>query len=358
MKTATDAVCPIFVLHNKTDRLEQIGSGVLIHIKDKTFLLTAAHVTDWMEVGYLCVPTDDGINEITGHYASLLTPTGLNRNADKLDMAYFLLSNELAIKLGSYFYILKREEYWLTDNLLDGDVYTFTGYPLSKAKVVSDNVYTSEMFSYTGEAAVKRKYKSLKFNAESNIIINFRIKKAIDLYSGKKRMPPHPRGISGGAIFRWPKCHGDSFERNLVGIGHRYLSKHNCLVGTKIPMYFSFIAANHPDLFKDEVTNNQNSIPLFLALVAYKKEEWDTLMSQFEDAENMQSSWAEWRNSAEYGVEHMDRSGKSIIPIEVSADEIQSYCETHNLPNTGHTRVGLANERMYAMIKESGILKI
>ena len=253
-------------------------------------------------------------------------------------MAYFLLDDDIALKLKDYFCILSRKEYWLTDNLMEGDVYTFTGYPLSKAKTVNKNLYTSEIFSYTGEAAIDRKYEALKFNAESNILINFRIKKAIDASSGEKRRPPHPKGISGGAIFRWAKHQPNALERTLVGIGHTYLSQHNCLVGTKLRIFISFIAANHADLFIEEDVDHQNTIPMFLALVAYKKEEWETLMSQFDDAANMQNSWAEWRNAAENGIEHMDRSGKVIIPIELSADEIQTYCKTHSLPNTGQSR--------------------
>lgn len=355
MKIATDAVCPIFVLYSDSEKLEQIGSGVLIDVKGKAFLLTAAHVTDWMGKGSLCIPIDNRIEEITGHFASISVPSGLTRQADKLDMAYFSLDDNIAARLKDSFSILSRKEYWLTDNLMEGDVYTFTGYPLSKAKNSSTNQYTSEIFSYTGEAAINRKYETLKFDPDSNILINFRLKKATDPSSGEKRRPPHPNGISGGAIFRWSKHQPNPIERTLVGIGHTYLSKHNCLVGTKLQQFIGFIAANHNELFVDDGTDNQHTIPMFLCLVAYKREEWEILMTQFDDAANMHNSWIEWRNAAEYGIEHMDRTEKTIIPIELSADEIQIYCKTNSLPNTGKSRTELANKKLHSMIIESEI---
>jgi len=130
------------------------------------------------------------------------------------------------------------------------------------------------------------------------------------------------------------------------------------LIGTKLSLYFQLIANNHPELFDNKTAQNDNGIPLFLALVCYKKEEWSMLLSQFDDAENMQNSWAEWRNAAEYGIEHMDRNGKLIIPIELSASEISEFCKLKNLPNTGRTRADLANHKLIEMLKESKVVQI
>jgi len=357
MDKELDSVCPVFI-RDGDEKIDQIGSGVLLKIKEKTFLLTAAHVCDWSEKGELCIPTKNGIESIIGYCASILAPKKLGRNKDIIDIAYFLLDGALVEKIHDSFRVLSRNECWLTDNLLSGDIYTFSGFPLTKAKKSRNNEFSSELFSYSGEAAIPDKYKNLKYSEDSNIIINFRRKKAI-APTGEKRVPPHPKGISGGAIFRWPKSIGKNVEvinRSLVGIGHTYIERHNCLIGTKLSLYFNLIINNHPELFKSDTIHYDNSTPMFMALIFYRKDEWELLMSQFDDADNMQNSWEEWRNAAEYGVEHMDRNNKLIIPIELSAKEINEYCKLKKLPNTGRSRVELVNKKLFEMLKESKVV--
>lgn len=359
MTNETDAVCPIFIRHHKNDKIEQIGSGVLLKIKEKVFLLTAAHVSDWTHQGYLCIPTKEGIQQISGYMASLLASKGVSRNKDKIDMSYFLLDEDLSKNIFPEFKVLQRNECWLTDNLIDGDIYTFTGFPLTKAKS-SNSEFSSEIFSYTGEAAIRKKYENLGYENDTNIIINFRRKKAIDPFSGKKLIPPHPKGISGGGIFRWPKSidiERNKIERSLVGICHTYKENQNCLIGTKLSLYFNLIAQNHPELF-DSNGVEANGIPMFIALVCYKKEEWSLLLTQFDDAENMQSSWSEWRNAAENGIEYMGRNGELIIPVELSSREISDYCASNRLENTGRTRADLATHKLMKMLKESEVVQI
>jgi len=272
-------------------------------------------------------------------------------------MAYYRLDSALAKRIHKDFKPLYREECWLTDNLLPGDVYTFSGFPLNKSKN-KNNIVSFEMFSYSGEAAIAEKYKSLGCKDDTNIVINFRRKKALDP-NGNKKIPPHPKGISGGAIFRWPKYLKENeveLKRSLVGIGHTYSQKNNCLIGTKLSLYYHFIQENNPELFDREEVKNENSIPMFISLVCYKKEEWPLLMSQFDDAENMQSSWRKWRSAAENGIEHMDRKGSVMVPIELSAKEISEYCKSNNLPNIGRTRIELSSKKLIAKLKESKVI--
>jgi len=133
MNRELDSVCPIFVRY-ENDIVEQIGSGVLLRIKDKMFLLTAAHVSDWSEKGDLCIPTKNGIQAIAGYFASILSPMGLRRSKDKIDMFYFQLDNSLVKNMHEDFKPLHRNECWLTDNTLPDDLYTFSGFPLNKSK--------------------------------------------------------------------------------------------------------------------------------------------------------------------------------------------------------------------------------
>jgi len=177
MNDELDSICPIFVRYDN-GKLDQIGSGVLLRFKDKLFLITAAHVSDWSEKGVLCIPTNSGFNAIAGYFASVLVPKGLTRSQDKIDMAYFRLDHSLVDILNNRLKPLQRNDCWLSDNVQPDDIYTFSGYPVSKSKTKGDK-YLSEIFSFSGAAAISRKYKNLKYDQETNIIVNFRRKKSV-----------------------------------------------------------------------------------------------------------------------------------------------------------------------------------
>lgn len=355
MNNELDSVCPIFVCLKVSEKIEQIGSGVLLQIKNQVFILTAAHVTDWKEKGELCIPTKNGIEGIEGHIAGIVLPKGVSRTKDKIDMSYFCLSKSLVGKLHKSFKPLTLEDCWLTDNTQPKDIYSFSGFPLSKAKTLNDK-YTSEMMTYSGVSTSFTKYEKLGYSDDTNIVIDFRRKKSANI-DGVKNMPPHPKGISGGAIFRWPKdpdIEPKYFKRTLVGIGHTYLQKHNTLIGTKLSLYIPLIGNNHPELFEEEKIKN-NDIPLFICLVGYKKEEWSLLMSEFEDSKQMQGTWAQWRNSVEIGLEQFNKKNQQAVLIELSAQEIDNYCKSNKLPNIGQTRGELASRKLVELMKEVDI---
>jgi hypothetical protein len=69
-------------------RAEQVGSGVLIRIVDRIFLLTAAHVTDFDKNGTLLMPSQRGYMPITGKYSVTSMPASGRRSDDKLDVAF------------------------------------------------------------------------------------------------------------------------------------------------------------------------------------------------------------------------------------------------------------------------------
>jgi len=144
----------------------------------------------------------------------------------------------------------------------------------------------------------------------------------------------------------------------LVGIGHTYLQKHNCLIGTKISLLFEFISLNNPGLFTTNIDQKQSidSIPMFVSIVYYKKEEWQLLMSQFDDSDKMHNTWREWRQATENGIEHMHKKGKLLIPVQLSADEIVEYCISQNLANTSKTRSRMASQKLSKMLRESKVI--
>lgn len=359
MRLDFDEICPIFFEKEGNNKLEQIGSGVFLEIKNNIFLLTVAHVIDYLEHGDLFIPTDDGFSQLYGHYSFTKMPKGFQRADDTIDIAYFKIERELSNSLHHIFKVLKRDDLHLTESLVDNDIYTFAGFPWRKTKS-RNNVHTSEQFAYTGGAAAERKYEKLGYDRSSHIVVSFNRQKSYNT-SGSKIIPPHPQGISGGGVYTWPKdIKTSNREVNLllVGIGHTYHEKQHCLVATRINYYLANIYHNNPqliDLPLNEISNS-NNIPLIVGIAWYKEDEWERLKLEFDDSEKMHTTWNEWRQATESGIEHMHRKNKIMYPVILEADEIKAYCSKMNLPNTSSTRIKLVNEILASNVFEQEII--
>jgi hypothetical protein len=351
--TQTDALTPIFL--DDGHRLEQIASGVALRLGDsETFILCAAHVTDLVEQGVLCVPTTAGIVPIKGAYGGVRLLRGMARTDDKDDVAYFYLDATFAKTLDPRIRPLSRDDVHLHETLVEGDTYTFGGYPLSKSKTSATEAAT-EVFLYTGAAAASVKYQNLGYNPRLHTLINFH-RKTSRTPDGARCEPPHPKGISGGGVFAWRK---DWQERrstegggHLVAIGHAYLRQHHCLVGTRIHLHLSLIAKAFPHLVEHlELPEPISGVPLWMTMIWYRREEWEQLLAEFADANKYPRKWNEWRQRAETGVETLGSSGTMMIPIELSRQEILDYCREKQLPNDSQARLSLANEKLMRQVK-------
>ena len=354
----TDSICPIFFEKQGVNGLEQIGSGVILKLNSKIFLLTVAHVTDFLEYGALFLPTNDSFTQIHGNYSSFKLPTGFKRVDDKVDIAYFKLSERISNSIHHSIKPLQRNNLHLTESLVENDIYTFSGFPISKGKR-RDKQYSSEIFSFSGPAASTSEYESHNYDKKFHIVVRFNRKYSCTT-EGIKQMSPHPKGISGGAVYSWPKdvqTRKKDFEFYLVGIGHTYKEKENLFIGTRINAYLASIYGNNPDLINMPFVQAQqsNTIPLFTGIAWYKQEEWSRLKNEFDDSDKMHATWNEWRQATEGGIEHLARRNKITYPIILEADHIKEYCKKYHLLNISRTRVRIVNEILASMIFEKEI---
>lgn len=348
-----DALVPLFL--DDGIRLQQVASGVAIRLgEDELFILCAAHVTDLLSQGLLCLPTIGGITGIKGAHGGVRLPRGMARSSDKDDIAYLRLNASFAETLDSRIRPLDREDVHLHETLVEDDIYTFGGYPISKSKTSAAHSET-EVFLYTGAAAAPVKYQKLAYNPSTHILINFN-RKTSRTPDGEHRIPPHPRGISGGGVFAWRK---DWAERrstagggHLVAIGHSYLAQHHCLVGTRIHLHLYLIAKAFPHLLKSlDLPDEKSGLPLFMTMIWYPRAEWELMRKDFVDADKYPLSWNDWRHRAEKGLETLGSRGSVMIPIELSRSEIAAYCRDKNIPNDSQARLGLANEKLMRQVR-------
>jgi hypothetical protein len=346
------SVCPIFIENPTSGNLNQIGSGVFVEIQGELFLLTAAHVTDYEQVGRILIPGVQGLIAPHGSFAHLAVAAGGKRLDDKLDIAYYRLNREILNELPSTLKPLQREDVALFDSLTEGDIYSFSGYPYRKTRLRGDRIET-EFFSYAGCAVDDQTYQKLGYDPRMHIVIRFERKHAYSR-DGFRITPPLPHGVSGGGVFSWRKdafVGGDPEERRLVGIAHTYHTTQNCLIGTRLNAFVSCIYLNNPALAPQ--TESRSIVPMIMGMAWYRQDEWERLKREFHDADGYPTTWRAWRQKAERGVDELLARGRIISPVGLSADEMQEFCIARKLANISKTRIRLVNEKLYRLAQET-----
>lgn len=236
---ATDpehALVPLFVKQEYSKDFQQVGTGIFVDFQSQPFLFTAAHVTDHLDFGELCVPANGAIAPIDGYVSYIDLLPGMSRAEDKVDIAYYRLSTDFARRMCAYFQPLSQSRCSLIRSALELRVCSVYGYPVSKAKRMGGK-YHSETATFTGAVASEETYTKLGLSPESSIIIHFHHKQIVSPDDGKFINPLSPRGVSGGGIFSWPPGH--ELSRNwtlpeLVGIFHTYKKTEGLLIGTHL----------------------------------------------------------------------------------------------------------------------------
>ena len=339
-------VIPVFLAPgNRTSFVVQVASGVLLSLGGETFVLTAAHAVDELDRGALMLPGVGHLRDFEGTFHRVPMGEGASRNHDRIDFGFLHLSPDLASGLDPSFEPLAWDDLGVFETLTEGDLYTFSGYPVSRSRV-SRRKAESELFSYTGAAASDAVYQEIGFDPALHIVMVFDLARCI--VAGRIQATARPRGLSGGAIFSWPKTARDlpvhRRPRRLVGIAHTCLERPGCMVGTRINGCIAAILHQYPEIDPYAGRGSQESIPV--AVVWYREADWPSIKRDFADGESMHRTFNEWREAAQSGIESMTRRGVQAIPVPLGLEEITQYCAETEQPNTGRTRSQLASKRL------------
>jgi hypothetical protein len=243
-----DAVCQVFLA--KTDEPpEPHGSGVLLRIGHRPFLLTAAHVIDADSQGDLLVTTKRKLIPIAGHKVAIGLPSSGRREDDKYDVAYCAVDEACEASLiedGSVF--LERDDVDLSVESHSEDCYMFAGYPWRKTERKHGCIEAS-FRTMTGLTLSARDVTRHGYRPQDHIIVRFRRKRSKPLDTDELRISPLPHGMSGGAIFKWPRTtNAKHSDFKLAGIATDYDSRANLLIGTRLHCFIRCIAMDYPDL--------------------------------------------------------------------------------------------------------------
>jgi len=243
------ATVPVVLERFDTKKLEVIGSGVLIRIMNRTFLLTAAHVIDQQEDGTLLMPGKQGFMPMNGRFSSMRLPASGRRSDDKLDVAYCWLDNDCAAKLDSCCMVLEREDVSLEAKPDRRTEYTFAGFPWRKTNVTEGRVETNSQ-TLTGIEAKTSEYETMGLSRSLHIAIRFHRRRTFHQGTRRVGTAPLPHGMSGGGVYAWTEeaLRTSPVRLPLIGIANTYIPERSLLIATRFHVYVGCIFHNQPDL--------------------------------------------------------------------------------------------------------------
>lgn len=214
---------------------EVCGTGIMVRVGKAEVLFTAAHVLDMAEEGQLCSPRGDRFDTLYG-YLWKNTLLGHTRENDPVDIGYVIFPHRVhSPQVFRHLKLTEIEHDKPNDSGVNG--YTIVGYPFRKTKRRRAAIDTEQQ-RYSGSGLSADELRKHGLDPDLHIAFRFRLRKALHGNSELRKTAPHPRAMSGGGIFAWPKAaRGLTRLPNaypLVGIFHSYDAKRSLMIGTRI----------------------------------------------------------------------------------------------------------------------------
>lgn len=88
----------------------------------------------------------------------------------------------------------------------------------------------------------------------------------------------------------------------------------------------------------------QNHQPMLRAMVWYKEEDYDSLLSIFDDAELLPKTFADWSQRAEEKKDEVEAAGDQVIKVYIDPETFPEWCASKELPLDANSRSQLALE--------------
>jgi hypothetical protein len=239
----------------------QCGSGVLLQILEKHFIITAAHTFDKLKAaGNLPLFIISGIvgdnliplNGIT--LRSSKTSDPISRHDDPFDICVCELPSEIAIRVKKGKRFLHLNEVDPFDRLEPRSWYMVFGCPTvwnpsdDGGRRVFSTACSLNTFVYCGE---RGKLPNVETDVE--ILMDFNQETCVPDNEGDPGLPD-PNGMSGCGIWRLVEAATETTrwkpdDIRLVGIEHTWNKEFHVLRGTRIRFALQLIRLNHTDLW-------------------------------------------------------------------------------------------------------------
>jgi hypothetical protein len=247
---AAKYVVPLYGTRDRSERYV-VGSGMLLQIEGRGFLVTAAHVLEEQRIAQtnIEVPGRKALLPLSGRGIKSRLPESGRRADDRIDIGILPLTRDMVDELLENFAFLDSRRVDPSDVGGPHTRYTFAGYPSSKHEGPRDGVLAIEPVRYTSEALAPEKYPA-GFQLETHVSIDFDRKRMV-ARTEQVQTPPDPHGVSGGGVFRigtWDEIIAGRNEERLVGVAIEVNNRARCLLGTRISYPLEMIRATFPEL--------------------------------------------------------------------------------------------------------------
>jgi hypothetical protein len=243
--------------------VDLLGSGVLLEVAGRGFLVTAAHVADvtTREGQLLAIPTgrarEAPLVITSDNVTSSAMPASRWREDDSIDVAVIALREETCLTLRDVYRFTRMSEVQSADAPTTESLVGFLGYPNAMVENVPGLHFKYEAsFSVTCAVAPPR-----EMNAEvqtRSLVLGFS-KSQMTQYrgtpgrGGRRYRPVNPHGVSGGGawilagsasrIGRWSED-----EIRLSAVVHTWDRRGGRIVGTRTAIPLVYIYRDYPGL--------------------------------------------------------------------------------------------------------------
>jgi rhamnose transport system permease protein len=240
-------ICPIWFRAENGYELE--GSGVLLQIGNKRFLLTAGHVLDRANEGLAYIGLPRGYLQITGAFKATTPPDG-NRNEDRVDLGFIALDEHVANAIAETYAFLFIHNLDVLDDGREGTHYVVNGCPWKKVKK-DGKTLRPQMYELRLTGRSHNDYPALGLSPERHIAMEFDRKKMTNGF-GRRVESPKLSGVSGGPVWKMVSVAHPSgkpaLTKRLVGIVIEHHETQRTLIATRILGVLAGIGHTFPEL--------------------------------------------------------------------------------------------------------------
>ncbi|TGM68661.1 hypothetical protein EHQ94_07055 [Leptospira meyeri] len=242
----------------------QYGTGVLLEIENRYFLISAAH-TILDESPKIYLPFGDEVKHVGGNIVGTKLPASGFRNDDRIDLASLELQDSLIDDLKKYFTFIKIENTGLFLSPKEKYIYIITGFPHNKTKIIRNESIKSSSFSYFNSNLLNNneKYIKTKTKFHSHLLMEFDKKQIINSEDVQIKTPKLD-GMSGCGFWCIPNLLPNNLNELpllLAGIFIEHHESENVLVGTRIHIILELLRQEYNLNLPESKFTRLNIIP-------------------------------------------------------------------------------------------------
>jgi hypothetical protein len=249
-----DAVRPIYAVRPGTGRPKQIGSCVLLQIKEHVFALSASHVFDPVGEDAVLIAGVTRLHPLAGdRFSSLRGPSGTHRD-DPVDASVLHITSEIPdeIRVGS----MEMGDLDRSADRNKNDFHVASGYRASRSRVSLGGTLMSQLEAYPTTEVDDSSYEHAGLDRARQVALAFEDQVPVD---GRWQTAPGVRGMSGGAIvrivglpsdLRLPVGPSQAAKLTAITVSRRpeRRGQLGLLIGTRIGVHLGLIARYLPNL--------------------------------------------------------------------------------------------------------------